>query len=226
MASVQLRKSDKIAALNSMVLAKYKPRYDELVKRWAQLTQRVYDVTVGKEGNKLKASAKRHCREWNYWLDTRADLSLVGVPVPGLLASPAGRKLRRGWFHLELFSGRESPEPMDEQYVTQQLQQAVAWPDSMFSHSVDIDNADAQTKRVAKTLSRDVEAFNKEVKEFYGAAESVLYRIRSTKQVDAMFPELWDYLPAGLRERIKQGVIPLSQSEVDTLRKRLPKKRR
>jgi hypothetical protein len=43
-------------------------------------------------------------------------------------------------------------------------------------------------------------------------------------KADAVFPELWDYLPEGLRQQANQAVVAITQAEVDELRKRLPAK--
>ena len=226
MASVTLRKSDKLHALNAMTRAKFQERYNKLIKRRQALTQRVYDETLGMVGYKLKAAAASS-EEVGYWLNTKQSLHLIGVPVPGLLAQPEVRSsLRRTYHKWELFSGESAANPLAETHFSQQLETLAVYPAREFSSRVHVDKAWAATRKVAAALTRDIKKFNKEVAEFYDKADDILYHIRSTKKVDQMIPELWEFLPLGLRERVKQGVIALDQSAVDELRKQMPKKRR
>ena len=71
-------------------------------------------------------------------------------------------------------------------------------------------------------LNRAIDKFNSEAQEFADESSNLLTRLRSTKKVDEHFPELWQYLPDGLRERIKQGVVPINQADFDRIRKRSP----
>jgi len=221
MASVTLRKSDKLYALNEMTRAKFQAKYARLMCRRAELAQRVYDDVFGDVGDKLKASTK----DWAYWFETRDNLAITNVPVPGLKAEPLD-KLQRNYYSWDLFSGQQRMDVLAPEYTSHSLKHTAVWPRSSYSNKLATDQASAKTKKVAATLTRDVNRFNKEVKGFYQEAQSILDHIRSTKKVDAMIPELWDYLPTGLRERVKQGIIPLSQADVDHLRKQLPKKKR
>lgn len=105
---------------------------------------------------------------------------------------------------------------------TIQLKSAVVWPEREFNHTVHVEHADKDTRKVAQTLKRDIAKFNQEAQDFYDQAYGVLMQLRSTRRVDEMFPELWRYLPDGMRERIKQAVVPISQEDIDAVRKQLP----
>jgi len=216
MANVTLRKADKIHALRGMIDAKFLDRYKKLMSRRAELAQRVYDNTLGKTGYAIKEAAGS---EWQKWCETRSSIKLEECKIPACIID-AGRRssvYRSG--EMDHFSGKDARRYGQERI---QLKSDVVWPDGLFSDAVSVSHADKDTQKVAATLNRDIDRFNKECQEFYDGAYNVLMQLRSTRRVDEMFPELWRYLPAGLRERIKQGVIDITQSDVDAIRNQLP----
>jgi hypothetical protein len=227
MPSVTLKKLDKAHALNAMTESKFKARYAKLIERRRAMTKRVYDVTLGVVGNPLRGSAKRKTKgtnnTWQFWLDTQSQLRLPGVSVPTCRAVPTV-KLRKNYYTYDLFTGTSGLDVTDPGSFFMTLPETVAWPENCYVSSVHVADADAATRKVAATLDRDINRFNKEVAEFYSKAWAVLNQLRTTRKVDAMFPELWDYLPEGLRQQANQAVVAITQAEVDELRKRLPVK--
>ena len=234
MASVSMKKADKLHALNGMVRAKYKDQYEKLMERRAALAQRVYDETVGKEGWPVKAAISKHA-DAKHWVEHRARIEMVGVGFPVCRTEEVRNKnsVFSRMLYTELFSGHDLVLDDDGKLIVYgnrnrevSLKESVPWPRFGFGNDVHLNKAYAPTRKVGETLNRDIEAFNSEVAEFYNEAWGVLQDLRTTKQVDNMFPELWDYLPDGLRERLKQGLIPIDQKAIDLLRAKLPKKRR
>lgn len=220
MASVTLRMSDKRVALRNMIEAKFGPRYTQLIKRRRDLTMQVYEDTMGALADSLSTQFEGRPEDVWEWLDSRVDLALPGVPVPACVVVDPKNSRKS----VEIFSGTKEPShrAFDTEYYTQQMVRKVVWPDRRYHGRVDLKAASATTRKEAKKLSAEVVRFNEEVMDFYYEAESILFSLRSSKKVDAMFPELWKYLPTGLKERVKQAVVPLSQSDVDKLRKQLP----
>lgn len=216
MPSVTLRKTDKLHALRGMIDAKFLDRYKKLMARRADLAQRVYDNTLGKTGYAIKAAAGK---DWQHWCETRDSLRLNGVDVPVCIVDAGGRSSMYRSGLKDHFTDTDARR-VDRQTV--QLKNSVVWPEREFNTSVDCDKADKDTRKVAETLKRDIAKFNREAQDFYDQAYGVLMQLRSTRRVDEMFPELWRCLPDGMRERIKQAVVVLSQDDVDNLRNQLP----
>lgn len=233
MASVPMKKADKLYALSGMVRAKYQAQYKKLMERRAALAQRVYDETVGKEGWAVKAAVSKRADD-KYWLEHKARIELVGIGVPVCRTEESrGRNSTYSrTFYPDLFSGHDlwvnDAGELTVFYSRDRqvsLKASVPWPKHLFSDEVHLEKAYAATRKVGATLNRDIEAFNSEVAEFCNEAWGVLQDLRTTRQVDNMFPELWEYLSDGLRERLKQGLIPIDQKSIDQLRAKLPKKR-
>lgn len=216
MPSVTLRKTDKLHALRGMIDAKFLDRYKKLMARRADLCQRVYDSTKGKIGYALKEAAGK---DWQTWCETRDSLRLQGCEIPACIIDAGQRSTMYRSGMKDHFSGTDSRR-IDRETI--QLKCAVVWPERSFNHIVNVDEADKDTKKVAATLNRDIKKFNQEAQNFYDQAYGVLMQLRSTRRVDEMFPELWRYLPEGMRERIKQAVVVINQSDVDAVRKQLP----
>jgi len=211
-----LRKSDKLHALEGMLIAKYKKRYEELMTRRRNLAMQIYDDVFGKTGSSLKRSAGKN---WKFWLETRANVRVAALHCPAVeIDSMKSRSMYR--------SGRKdvftSKCPERHSFMEISLGCDVPWPDSHFSAEIPTDGISKSTKLKLASLNRAIDKFNAEAQEFADEAASLLMRLRSTKKVDEHFPELWQYLPYGLRERIKQGVVPVNQADFDKIRKQLP----
>lgn len=216
MPSVTLRKSDKLHALRGMINAKFLDRYKKLMARRAEMAQRVYDNTLGKTGYAIKDAAGK---DWQKWCETRDSVRLEGVESPACIIDAGQRTTMYRSGLKDHFTDTDSRR-IDRQTI--QLKNAIVWPERQFDHSVHVENADKDTRRVSATLNRDIKKFNQEAQDFYDQAYGVLMQLRSTRRVDEMFPELWRYLPDGMRERIKQAVVPISQGDIDKVRDQLP----
>jgi len=216
MPSVTLIKTDKLHALRGMINAKFLDRYKKLMARRAELAQRVYDNTLGKTGYAIKEAAGK---DWQHWCETRSSVRLDGVDTPACIIDAGQRSSMFRSGLKDHFTDVDSRR-VDRQTI--QLKHDVVWPDCEFNHSVNTDKADKDTRKVAATLKRDIANFNREAQDFYDQAYGILMQMRSTRRVDEMFPELWRYLPDGMRERIKQAVVVVSQDDVDKLRNQLP----
>lgn len=231
MANARLKKQDKLVAIHAMVRDKYQDQFTKLNQRRIALLERVYRDAFGAIPGNLaavintatKAEAGNKREPCKMWFEYRNELALVGVSRPGLLVEPT-MKLRFSAFDYELFRGKQGYTPLaDDEPET--LTSSVIWPRGLYTHHLSIEDAYADTKKVAATLDAAVLRFNAAAREFYDQAyDVVMYQINTTKQVDARFPELWKYLPAGLREQVKQGMVPFDQSVVDNLREQLPLK--
>lgn len=220
MTSVTLRKADKLYALRRMVRAKFGERHAKLMERRAALTQKVYDETLGKVGYALRATAGS---DWKHWLDTSAVLYLTDVPFPYCAVDTGKRETFYTSSEVDEF-GIGLPERSSNLFrygPEVSLKRTVVVPADR-APRVQVGNASATARKQAGALKRDVTRFNRDAKKFYQDAYNVLMQLRSTRKVDAAFPELWRYLPDGLRERVKQAVVPLDQAEIDRVRKQLP----
>lgn len=217
MATRQLRKSEKQEAIEKIVRLKYKGQYEKLIARGRELVHQIYDETLGVTGHQLADVAKGRV---GYWLDTKAALKLDDFPRPELMVlKPKGRA---GCSYVDLFTGSDSHwGAHDEWRIT--LHSSVVWPDRNYSDAVPTDEAKAGTKKKLDTLERHVRAFNKDVREYYDWVSGIVLSLRTAKQVDNHFPELWHYLPEGTRQELKQAMIPFDQRDFDQLRKTLPK---
>lgn len=221
MPNATLTKADKIHALRGMVQAKFQARHQRLMNRRAELTQQVYDETLGKTGYALRAAAGK---EWQKWCRVHSGLYLPEMPFPYCLVETGKRPTMYRHGVIDQF-GVGDPENYDR--VNRlgpkvSLKNSVVMPSDHSEPCVLIKDASANARKKAGTLKRDILRFNRDAKQFYRDAYDVLMQIRSTRKVDEMFPELWKYLPEGTREKVKQAVIMISQEDVDRLRKQLP----
>lgn len=212
MPNIIVCKTDKIYALEGMINAKFRTRYKKLTERQSILATRVYNETYGKIGNQLKELSGEN---WRTWLTNKSRLFVKGCAIPELIVESGKNRSK------DLFTGL--PENRHKRKMVT-LKNGVAWPANIYKDDLMISDATKPTQRVAATLDRDIKAFNTEVKEFYSKAYSVLMQLRSSKRIDEMFPELWQYLPVGIKERAKQAIVAISQADVDALRSQLPNK--
>lgn len=213
MPSVNLKKAEKMEALAEMTKAKFQTQYNKLMKRRADLSLSVYDDTAGKVGNKLEKMAGK---DFQYWLDTDGSIKVCGLLVPKLIIDNQ-KKSSLSPRDIDFFTRRSDFKVTPERFG-QTLSRTVVKPDREFSWSVSADDANAATKKKVATFNKDCKQFCEDIREFYNQALFVLEYVRTSKQVDERFPELWEFLPDGLRERIKQAVVVVDQDAIDAVR--------
>lgn len=213
MPSVNLKKSEKMEALGEMTRAKFLGKYNDLMRRRAVLALAVYDDTDGKMGNKLEAQAGK---DFQLWCDTTGSLEVDGLEVPHLLIENS-KKSAYASSYIDFFT-RKKDRSIDPHNFSQTLSRTVVKPNRCYGWTLDVTKATAKVKAKVKTFNRDAKSFCEEVHKFYYSAASVLEYIRTSKQVDERFPELWEFLPDGLRERIKQAVVLVDQDAIDAVR--------
>lgn len=221
MPSVILKKSDKLHALRGMLEAKYKTRWDRLMSRRAELAQQVYDETRGPVGYALQATAGK---DWNLWLRVNSNVYLPDMPYPYCIVDTGKKRTVYRIPEIDHF-GSGNPDYNDRlRRLGPQisLKRSVVFPSDGSEPTVYVKNASGDLRKKAGALKRDIMRFNRESRDFYRQAYNVLMELRSTRKVDAAFPELWKYLPDGMRERVKQAAVVITQDQIDAVRKQLP----
>lgn len=219
MPNVNIKKADKLYALNQMVEAKFRERYERLLERRRELAVKMYNDTVDPIGYQLRNLAGKEAPKWLCFL---TQVALPDIPVPVALVQTGKRPNMWGDDEIDWFTGEARARRYDPRPFKVQLRNGLPWLRSR-GDTLEVSEASKSTKASAATLTRDTRRFNRDTKEFYDNAYSVLMQLRSSKRIDEMFPELWKYMPSGTREQIKQGLVPLTQEEVNELRKQLPK---